>query len=280
VVTTVGIPFADGRVLDLSRTLVMGMLNRTPDSFHAGSRLDDVDDALRVAERMVEAGADVLDVGGESSRPGAAPIAPEEEIRRVAPAIESIRRRHDVPISVDTVRAEVARVALDAGADLVNDISALGDPEMAAVIAARSAPVVLMHMRGTPRTMQTDTDYEDVVEEIAAFLVDASEKAVAAGIRGDRIVLDPGIGFGKSVEGNLEILRRLPELSRLGRPLLVGASRKSFIGKTLDLPVDERLEGSLAVAALAAWQGARVIRAHDVRETVRVVRMVDAVRRA
>lgn len=275
-----GIPLADGRVLDLSRTLVMGVLNRTPDSFHAGSRLADADDVLRAAERMIGEGADLLDVGGESSRPGAAPVSPEEEIRRVVPAIESIRRRHDVPISIDTVRARVARVALDAGADLVNDISALADPDMAALVADRSAPVVLMHMRGTPRTMQADTGYADVVEEIAAFLVDASEKAIAAGIRGDRIVLDPGIGFGKSVEGNLEILRRLPELSRLGRPLLVGASRKSFIGKALDLPVDERLEGSLAVAAMAAWLGARMIRAHDVRETVRVVRMVDAVRRS
>ena len=191
-----------------------------------------------------------------------------------------IRDRLDVPVSVDTVRARVARGALDAGADLVNDISALADPDMAGLIAGRGAAVVLMHMRGTPRTMQSDTRYDDVVAEIAAFLAEVSEKAVAAGIRGDRIVLDPGIGFGKSVEGNLEILRRLPELSRLGRPLLVGASRKSFIGETLDLPVDERLEGSLAVAATAVWQGARIIRAHDVRETVRVVRMVDAVRRS
>jgi len=277
---TTGIPLANGRVVDLSSTVVMGVLNRTPDSFHPGSRLADADDVLRAAERMVGEGADLLDIGGESSRPGATPVSPEEEIRRVAPAIASIRRRLAVPISVDTVRARVARAALDAGADMVNDISALADPGMAALAADRSAPVVLMHMRGTPRTMQADTGYADVVDEIAAFLVDASEKAIAAGIRGDRIVLDPGIGFGKSVEGNLEILRRLPELSRLGRPLLVGASRKSFIGKTLDLPVDERLEGSLAVAAMAAWLGARLIRAHDVRETVRVVRMVDAVRRS
>ena len=275
-----GIPLADGRNLDLSSPLVMGVLNCTPDSFHAGSRLSDVEDVVRAAERMVEDGAGVLDIGGESSRPGAEPVSPEDEVRRVVPAIESIRRRLDVPVSVDTVRARVARGALDAGADLVNDISALADPDMAGLIAGRGAAVVLMHMRGTPRTMQSDTRYDDVVAEIAAFLAEVSEKAVAAGIRGDRIVLDPGIGFGKSVEGNLEILRRLPELSRLGRPLLVGASRKSFIGETLDLPVDERLEGSLAVAATAVWQGARIIRAHDVRETVRVVRMVDAVRRS
>ena len=258
----------------------MGVLNRTPDSFHAGSRLADESGALEAAERMVADGADVLDIGGESTRPGATPISLDEEIRRVVPTIETIRRRCDAPISIDTVHAEVARLAIEAGADMVNDISALGDPGMAALVAARATPIVLMHMRGTPRTMQSDTGYVDVVDEIAAFLGTALEKAITAGIRNDKIILDPGIGFGKNIEGNLEILRRLPELSRLGRPLLVGASRKAFIGETLDLPVDERLEGSLAVAAVAVWQGARMIRAHDVRETVRVVRMVDAVRRS
>lgn len=275
-----GIPLADGRLLGLAGTVVMGVLNRTPDSFHPGSRLSGPADVVRAADRMLEDGAGVLDVGGESSRPGAEPVSLDEEVRRVVPAIEAIRRHHDAPISVDTVHAEVARLAIDAGADIVNDVSALADPDMAALVADRATPIVLMHMRGTPRTMQRDTEYRDVVGEVAAFLAEASEKAVAAGIHGDKIVLDPGIGFGKNVEGNLEILRRLPELSRLGRSLLVGASRKAFIGKVLDLPVDQRLEGSLAVAAMAAWQGARVIRAHDVLETVRVVRMVDAVRRS
>jgi dihydropteroate synthase len=267
-----------GRALDLTRTRVMGTLNATPDSFFPGSRLDRLDEALGRAAAMIEAGAAILDVGGESSRPGADPVEADEESRRVVPLVEAIRARWDVPISVDTVKPEVARRALEAGADVINDITALAAPEMAGVAVDAGAAVVLMHMRGTPRTMQRDTRYDDVVLEVRRRLVDAAESARAAGIPGDKIVVDPGIGFGKDVRGNLELLRRLPELVSAGWPVLVGASRKRFIGAVLDLPVEDRLEGSLAVAALAAWAGARLIRVHDVRETVRIVRMVDAVR--
>jgi len=263
--------------LDLTRTRVMGIVNVTPDSFWSGSRVA-VDDVVRAAEAMVADGVDLLDVGGESTRPGADPVPADEEIRRVVPAIEAIRRRCPVPVSIDTAKAAVAERAIAAGAGMVNDVSALRDPAMAAVVARTGAAVVLMHMRGEPRTMQRDTRYDDVAAEVARFLASVAEKAVSAGIPDDKIVLDPGIGFGKDAGGNLELIRRLPELVRLGRPVLVGASRKAFIGAALDLPVDARLEGSLAVAGLASWLGARVIRAHDVRATVRVVRMVDAVR--
>jgi dihydropteroate synthase len=201
-----------------------------------------------------------------------------EEIRRVVPVIGRIRRETGAVVSVDTIKAEVARAALEAGASMVNDVCALRDPAMGPAIARSGAPVVLMHMRGTPRTMQSDTNYDDLPGELARFLRAAAEKAKESGISGDKILLDPGIGFGKSRTGNLEILRRLPELAALGKPLLVGASRKSFIGATLDLPATERLEGSLAVAALAAWMGAHVVRVHDVAETVRAVRMIDAIR--
>jgi dihydropteroate synthase len=267
-----------GRALDLSRTRVMGILNATPDSFFPGSRLDRVEDAVRRAATMIEDGAAILDVGGESSRPGADPVDPEEETRRVIPLVEAIRTRWDVPISVDTVKPAVARRALDAGADVINDITALADPGMVDAAVGAGAAMVLMHMRGTPRTMQRDTVYDDVVLEVRDRLVETAESARAAGISGGKIAVDPGLGFGKDAAGNLELLRRLPELVAAGWPVLVGASRKRFIGAVLDLPVDDRLEGSLAIAALAAWSGARLIRVHDVRETVRVVRMVDAVR--
>ncbi len=267
-----------GRALDLgARTLVQGVLNVTPDSFSDGGRFFEPDAALRRAEALIAKGADVLDVGGESSRPGAGPVSEDEESRRVVPVIEAVRRRFDLPVSIDTVKAEVARRAIDAGADVVNDISALADDAMLPLLRRTGAAAIVMHMRGTPRTMQRDTRYGDLMGEIAEHLRRAIDRAVGSGVCGDKIVVDPGIGFGKSREGNLEILRRLPELRRLGRPVLVGASRKAFIGSTLDVGTDERLEGSLAVAAVAVWQGAHVVRAHDVRETVRVVRMVDAI---
>jgi dihydropteroate synthase len=229
---------------------------------------------------MTEAGAGILDVGGESTRPGAAPVSPAEEADRVLPVIEGIQRHLAVRVSVDTMKAEVARQALDAGASLVNDVTALSDPAMLPLLVERGAPVVLMHMRGTPRTMQRDTSYGNLIGELCEFLRLRAESAVAAGLSGDKIMIDPGIGFGKSVEGNLTILRRLPELARLGKPILIGASRKSFIGAVLDLPVQDRLEGGLAVAAFASAQGAHVVRAHDVDATVRVVRMIDAIRGA
>jgi dihydropteroate synthase len=275
------IRFADGGVLSLGAvTRVMGILNVTPDSFADGGRYVDPSAAVEAASHMIDEGADLIDVGGESTRPGATPVDAEVEIGRVVPVIEAIRARSTARLSIDTSKAEVARVALDAGADMVNDVSALGDPAMLPLLRERRVPAVLMHMRGTPRTMQADTRYRDVVGEVVAFLASAVERTVEAGIPDGKILVDPGLGFGKSATGSLALLRRISALARLGRPILIGASRKSFLGAALDLPVEERLEASLAVAALAAAHGAHVVRVHDVRATVRVVRMVDAVRGA
>jgi dihydropteroate synthase len=229
---------------------------------------------------MVAGGAAILDVGGESTRPGARPVDEAVETARVVPVVAALRRAFDLPISIDTRRAGVARRALDAGADLVNDVSALGDPAMLPLVVERAAPVVLMHMRGTPQTMQRDTRYTDTVAEVVRALAARVAQAAGAGLGDDKILVDPGLGFGKSAAGTLTLLRDLPALAGLGRPVVIGASRKSFIGAVLDLPVDERLEGSLAVAAWAAAHGAHVIRAHDVAPTVRVVRMIDAIRDA
>jgi dihydropteroate synthase len=275
------IRFADGGVLALGAvTRVMGILNVTPDSFSDGGRHLDPASAVDAAMRMVDEGADLIDVGGESTRPGAAAVGVEAEIARVAGVIEAIRARSTVRISIDTSKAEVARRALDSGADMVNDVSALSDPEMLPLLRETRVPAVLMHMRGDPRTMQRDTAYRDVVAEVAAFLAHAVGRAQDAGIPDGKILVDPGLGFGKSAAGSLTLLKRLPVLARVGRPILVGASRKSFVGDVLDLPVDERLEGSLAVAAFAAAHGAHVIRAHDVRATVHAVRVIDAIRGA
>jgi dihydropteroate synthase len=271
--------FADGDTLDLGRhTAVMGVLNVTPDSFSDGGRFDRLADALEAARRMAGSGAELIDVGGESTRPGAAPVAWEEETRRVVPLIEAIKRELKVRVSVDTSKASVARRALEAGADLLNDVSALGDPEMLPLLVERETPVVLMHMRGTPARMQTNTRYEDLSGAVLEFLEDRANLVRDAGVAEDRIVVDPGIGFGKSAAGNLELLRRIPALVAAGRPVLIGASRKTFIGSILDLPVDDRLHGSLAVAAFASSQGAHIIRAHDVEATVRVVKLIDAIR--
>jgi len=273
--------FADGGELELGRkTAVMGVVNVTPDSFSDGGCHLTADDALRAAARMAQQGAQLVDVGGESSRPGAASIDAEEETRRILPAIEAIKREIDLRLSIDTTKAAVARRAFDAGADMLNDVSALGDPEMLPLVCQRRTPVVLMHMRGSPATMQDDTDYDDLLLELTEFLHDRSAQAVACGVADDKILVDPGLGFGKSAAGNLAILKRLSALAAVGKPLVVGASRKRFIGAVLDLPVDDRLEGSLAVAAWAGAQGAHIIRAHDVAATVRVVRMIDAIRDA
>lgn len=271
--------FRDGGTLRLGRrTAVMGILNITPDSFSDGGRNLDPAGALQAAERMIEAGVDIVDIGGESTRPGAAPVDAATEIGRVVPVIQAIRSRHDVRLSIDTMKAEVAREAIDAGADLVNDVSGLGDSKMLPLLVERSCPVVLMHRRGTSRTMQRDTHYDDLMATLTGYLQDRAETAVASGLTSDRIVLDPGIGFGKSTEGSLAILRKLGALSSIGWPILIGASRKTFIGAVLDLPVDQRLEGSLAVAAMACIQGAHIVRTHDVQATVRTVRMIDAIR--
>ncbi|RKY66424.1 MAG: dihydropteroate synthase [Candidatus Latescibacterota bacterium] len=271
----------DGRKLPLDRALIMGVLNVTPDSFSDGGLYFRTEDAVRRAEEMAQEGADIIDIGGESSRPGAEPVPLEEELRRVIPVVREVARRLSVPISVDTYKAEVARRALEEGASIVNDISALRfDPNMAEVVARRRAPVVLMHMKGTPRDMQRNPYYEDVLGEVEGFLKERKEAAVGMGIPEENIILDPGIGFGKRVQDNLQLLKNLDRLVALGSPVLVGTSRKSFIGAVLDLPVEERLEGTLATLVLAVAKGAKILRVHDVRPAVRVVRMAEAVLRA
>ena len=268
-------------VLHLSRRVhVMGILNVTPDSFSDGGCFLRLDDALRRAEEMVAQGADLIDIGGESSRPGSDPVPLDEELDRVIPVVEVLAKRISVPLSVDTYKAEVARRALDAGAALVNDISAMRfDPAMKELIAERGVPVILMHMLSTPRDMQISPSYEDVIGEISTFLRERIAEAVSAGIARTQIVVDPGIGFGKRVADNAEIVRRLDAFEALGCPILLGPSRKSFIGKVLDLPAEERLEGTAAVVALSVLRGVHLIRVHDVRQMVRVVRMVEAIER-
>ena len=273
--------FADGGTIELGRrTRVMGVINLAPDSFSDGGQLTTADAALRAAEQMVAAEVDLIDLGGESTRPGATPVSEEQECQRVLPAVEAIKSRLSVRLSVDTMKAGVARRAIEAGADMLNDVSALRDPEMLPLLLRTGVPVALMHMRGDPRTMQSDTHYDDLMGTLVSFLRERVEKAVSAGVSDDKIIVDPGLGFGKSLDGNLSILRQLATLQRVGRPILIGASRKTFIGKILNLPVTERLEGSLAVAAIAAWNGAHMIRAHDAAATVKVARMVDAIRDA
>jgi len=260
------------------RTYVMGVLNVTPDSFSDGGKFLNEDAAVSRGIKMVENGADIIDIGGESTRPGAKPVGAEEELKRVVPVVEKLAAKIDKPISVDTYKSEVARRALDAGAALVNDISALRmDDDMAPLLAERDAPVILMHMRGTPQNMQENPTYKSVMGEIISFLRERLQLARSKGIKMENILVDPGIGFGKTVQHNLEILRKLVELKSLGCPVVVGTSRKSFIGHTLDLPVEERLEGTAATVALSAANGANIVRVHDVKEMVRVVRMTDAI---
>jgi len=261
------------------RTVIMGILNVTPDSFYDGGRRSEPTRAIADGVEMVQSGAEVLDVGGESTRPGARPVDEAEELDRVLPVIRGLRREVAVPISIDTYKAGVARAALDAGADIVNDISALRfDPALVSLVAAEEVPVILMHMQGKPQTMQSEPRYNDVVREVRDFLAAQLYEAMDAGIAAERIILDPGIGFGKTLEHNLQLLRGLPTLAALGQPLLVGASRKAFIGKILDLDPDHRLEGSLAAAVAAVLGGANLLRVHDVAETCRAARMADAIR--
>jgi dihydropteroate synthase len=260
------------------RTWVMGILNVTPDSFSDGGRFDGQEAALARGLELFEAGADVVDVGGESTRPGAAAMSAEAEIRRVVPVIAALRARGDGLVSVDTTKAAVAKAALEAGADIVNDVSGFRfDPALPAVVADADAPVVLMHLRGAFATMHGDPHYRDVAGEIAAELRQSMETARAAGIAAERVVLDPGIGFAKSAEHSLEALRRLGEFHALGRPLLVGPSRKSFIGKVLDAPVEGRLFGTAAAVAASVLAGAHVVRVHDVAEMAQVARVCDAI---
>lgn len=268
------------RVLDLSRTHVMGILNVTPDSFSDGGRFSRRDEALRHAEAMVAAGATLIDVGGESTRPGARPVSVTEELERVAPMVEAIHRHLDVVVSVDTSTPAVMREAARLGAGLINDVRALERDGALDAAAATGLPVCLMHMRGEPGTMQDDPHYENVTQDLARYLQQRMVACADAGIEADRIVLDPGFGFAKTLAHNLSLFKHLEALHRLGRPLLVGVSRKSMIGLTLERPVDERLYGSLALAALAVTKGARILRVHDVAQTVDVVRMIAAVQHA
>jgi len=261
-----------------SRTHVVGVLNVTPDSFSDGGKFFDKSKAIEHAMRMTEEGADILDIGGESTRPGSDSISVNEELRRTIPVIEALSAKVGVPISIDTYKSAVARRALEAGAKIVNDISGLTfDPEMAGVVAEHGATVIIMHMKGTPKTMQVDPVYNDVVGEIKEFLLRQARAAEAHGV--EQIIVDPGIGFGKKLEHNLEVFRRLRELTELDYPLMVGPSRKSFIGMILDLPVDSRLEGTAAAIAVSVLNGANLVRVHDMQAMKRVAQVVDAIKR-
>lgn len=266
-----------GKPLDLGQPVVMGVLNVTPDSFSDGGRYLQLTDALRRAEAIAAEGAAIIDVGGESTRPGAPPVSVQEELDRVLPVVERLARELPIPISVDTSKPEVMREAARAGAGLINDVRALRLPGALKVAAACGVPVCLMHMRGEPATMQREPDYADVVTEVYGFLAERVRMCADAGISRDRILVDPGFGFGKTLEHNLSLLRHLDRFVGLAAGLLVGISRKSMIGALLDAPIGERLSGSLAAAVIAAWQGARIIRAHDVQETVRALRVCAAV---
>jgi dihydropteroate synthase len=259
----------------------MGVLNVTPDSFSDGGRLTDADAAIARGLELFDQGADWLDVGGESTRPGATRVGEDEELRRVVPVVEGLRRRGAGPLSVDTTRSAVARAALDAGADIVNDVSGFGyDPAMAPLVATRGVPAVLMHLRGAFHEMHSAPAYGDVVAEVVAELAAALARAEALGVGRELLIVDPGIGFSKNAEHSLAVLRGLEALSALERPVLVGPSRKSFIGKLLDRPADGRLMGTAAAVAAAILRGAHVVRVHDVREMVEVARVADALRDA
>ena len=259
-----------------ARVRIMGILNVTPDSFSDGGAHPDTASAVEHGLRLAAEGADFIDVGGESTRPGALPVEAEEEARRVVPVVRALAAKTPVPISGDTRRASVARPSLDAGASILNDVSGLThDPAMAPLIGERGATAIVMHMKGEPRTMQDDPRYDDLVGEVTAFFRGALRKAEEAGIR--QVIIDPGLGFGKTPAHNLELLARLREFEPLGRPILVGPSRKSFVGALLGLPVGERLEGTIGASVAAVMNGARALRVHDVRAVSRAVRVAEAV---
>jgi dihydropteroate synthase len=260
------------------RTLVMGVLNVTPDSFSDAGRFAEADAAVGRGLALFEAGADIVDVGGESTRPGASRVGADEERRRVAPVVRDLRARGAGPLSVDTTKAEVARAALDEGADLVNDVSGFRfDREIAPLVAERKVPAVVMHLRGGWDEVHRTPSYDDVMGEVMAELADSLARGQSAGIPHELLLVDPGIGFSKDADHSLEVLRRLPELRELDRPVLVGPSRKSFLGKVLDLPIGERLFGTAAAVAASVLGGAHLVRVHDVKEMVQVVRVCDAI---
>ena len=269
---------ADGRKITYEKMRIMGILNVTPDSFYSGSRVGA--DVVARAEQMLADGADILDIGGESTRPGSDAVSVEEEISRVVPAVEAVKKALSQSIiSIDTYHAATAQAAINAGADIINDVTALtGDEAMAQVAADAKVPVVLMHMRGTPKTMQQNCEYDDVVTEVAAYLKQRAQALSELGIGADKIILDPGIGFAKNTEQNLELLQGLDALTTFGYPVLLAASRKTVIGQTLgNLPPQERLEGTIALSCAAVYAGANMVRVHDVKENIRAVRMLEAV---
>jgi len=268
--------------LDFSKkTYTMGILNVTPDSFADGGLYFDESAAIKRAHQIVEEGADIIDIGGESTRPGSEPITIEEELRRTIPVIEAIANKIKVPISIDTYKSEVAKRALDAGASLVNDISGLRfDPKVAEVASEYKVPIVIMHIKGTPKDMQENPVYEALIPEVMDYLRVGITIATRAGISKDKIIIDPGIGFGKTSDHNLEIINNLREFTLLEKPILIGTSRKAFIGKILgDATVTERLEGTAAAVAISIMNGANIIRVHDIKEMVSVVKVADAVKR-
>ena len=259
-------------------TGIMGIINVTPDSFSDGGKYANVEAAVMRAKQMVADGADIIDIGGESSRPGAEPITANEECRRVIPVVQALAEQFQIPISVDTYKSKVAREALSAGACVINDITALhGDPNMCQIIADAHAGVILMHMQGVPATMQKAPTYQNVVAEVHAWLTEVASQAVDRGIDSSRIMIDPGIGFGKTFDHNLEILRHLMQFRGLGYPMLVGVSRKKFIGRILDLPVHQREEGTAATVAWSIINGANVVRVHDVAKMKQVAQVIDTI---
>lgn len=268
--------------LDFSKkTYVMGILNRTPDSFSDGGKFAREEDAVKHALAMVRNGADIIDIGGESTRPGSSPVSTEEELQRVMPIIERLRAMIDVPISIDTSKARVAEAALKNGASMVNDITGLkSDRDMARVVAEYGVPLVVMHMKGAPSTMQQDPHYEDLIEEIKRSLRESIEIAKEFGIDENKIIIDPGIGFGKTLKHNLQIIKELYRFRALDRPIMIGVSRKSFIGKLLDCDVNERVMGTASCLALAIANGANIIRVHDVKEMIEVAQVADSICRA
>ncbi|MBF0345321.1 MAG: dihydropteroate synthase [Nitrospirae bacterium] len=266
--------------LDLNRTCVMGILNVTPDSFSDGGRFYDKGSALAHAVEMAAEGAEIIDVGGQSTRPGSVPVSVEEELSRTIPIIEALAGKINTPISIDTYRAQVARAAINAGASVVNDISAMQfDPDMAAVIANTGADIVLMHIKGTPVDMQINPVYEDVVSEVYTYLKERIEAAQQSGIDASKIIIDPGVGFGKTVEHNLRLINNLQRFKDLKVPLLIGPSRKAFVGHITNVATpDMRLMGSAAAVAISLYNGANIVRVHDVKEMVQVVRAVEAIK--
>ena len=263
--------------LVFDRPMVMGILNVTPDSFSDGGRFTQPDQALLRVEQMIAEGADIIDIGGESTRPGAQPVEQSEEIERVVPLVKAIRSRFDVPVSVDSSKPAVMRAAVAAGADMLNDVRALQEEGALLAVAELGVPVCLMHMQGEPRSMQTNPIYGDVVKDVMAFLSQRIETCLEAGIEREKLIVDPGFGFGKNLSHNLTLLRELNQLKSFGLPILVGLSRKSMIGAILDKPVDQRLYGSITAATLALWQGASIVRVHDVAATVDALKVCQAV---